>query len=190
MKDGTRVDDDVYVSIGEFLGILPYSTNAGVENVSTHMIGGRLIRLDPAATELLAFCRSVRTAEELVEWVADQNTVTDADLARLVDDGLLRHGSAAQASTWLGDRSLVPAGHSAGVVDNALCVVAPSGSAYRVEGSYYWLWLYARTGRTIDSLRSFLTDQAHVDDVGEKTMSTAILHMLIHGLGQIDSPGP
>lgn len=183
------MNDDVYVSVGEFLGMLPYASVAGMENVSTHMVGTQLIRLDPASTEVLAFCRNVRTADELDEWIDDQNGVTDAVIAHLVEGGLLRHGPASQAAVWLADRVLVPAGHSAGLVDGALCLLAPSGTAFRVDGVYYWLWLYARSGSTLDSVRAFLDEQGQVKGTDDAAMSAAVMHMLIHGLARIDAPG-
>lgn len=185
---------EIVVPVGEFLGALPFhddgsgrSTDA--EIVDSHMLAGSLLRLDDDQAETMAFCRQLRLRSEVDDWL-NENDIRPSIIAELVDAGLLRSGIDSEAGRWLADCVIVPWGRSLGW-NKSLTLLAPSNEAFQVSPVYYWLWLYSRTGRSIEEVLHFLRGSAVVPEVesaGAKDVSAAIVHLLSVGLGRLELP--
>lgn len=185
---GLPTAEEIVVSVGEYLGTLPYSApEEEFETVATFMRAGSLIRLGPGTAEILAHCRVVRTGAEIVALLESERSVaTHADWMQLVEAGLVRSGSPETVADWLDDCVVRPSGRSRGLKGEGLGIERGDGQVFAVSGVYYWFWLYARTGQSIREVRRFLTQQAHVDAASDADVAGTVLHMLLHGLGRLD----
>lgn len=180
---------NVVVTVGEYLGRLPFAGEDGeVEFSDVFMRSGVLGPVAAQQAEVLAFCRGIRSVDEVREFLAESG-IPEAAFDELLEAGLLASGAAENAFSWLGDCVLLPTGRSLGFVDDGLMLLTPQDEVLRVSAAYYWLWTYARTGQTLAAILQFLRESGEISDVveaSEEELSQAVIHMLSFNLGRLD----
>lgn len=185
---------EIVVPIGEYLGALPFhndtsGNSAETQIVDAHMLAGSLLRLDDRQAETMAFCRQLRLRSEVDDWLSEEG-IDPSVIDELTEVGLLRTGNEVESVRWLGDCVIVPWGRSLGW-NETLTLLAPSDEVFQVTPVYYWLWLYSRTGRSIEEVLNFLSAEAAVPEAigaSMKDVSAAIVHLLAVGLGRLELP--
>lgn len=181
---------DVLVPVGEYLGVLPYKSADPVnfEAVATVVQAGRLLRLPPETATVLTFVRGLRTVEETEAWIReDLGPDVVADLDRTLAEGLVRRGPRDDIAAWLGDCVLRPSGHSLGFVEDKPVLQALDGTAFEVTPVYFWVWVYLRTGQTLNAVVTFVRERVGIDEWSDAELSAALMHMLAHELAHVDA---
>ena len=182
------MSSELVVTIGEYLGRLPFTDEAGTPEIAdTHMLSGRLVRLTEAQAETLAFCRAVRTKAELTDWIEAEGYGADV-VAELVEEGILRLGEMEALVTWLGDVALVPAGRSVGWVDSELRILLTDTDVVSVSPAAYWVWLFSRAGNTLEATIEYVRAEAGVTVPEGGELGALLTQLLVHNLVRCELP--
>lgn len=180
----------VVVTVGEYLGRLPFaSDDSEVDFSDVFMRAGVLVSMAAEQAEVLAFCRGIRSVEEVHRFLAEAGISEDV-FHDLLELGFLASGPAESAFSWLAGCVLLPTGRSLGFVDDGLMLITPQDGVLRVSPAYYWLWTYARTGQTLAAIVGFLRESLEIAEVVEASveeLSQSVIHMLSFNLARLDN---